>query len=149
EAGGRGEGRGLEVGDVARSRPRTIGIGHWLHHRHGPMLPDVDEGPAPRATDRRTFGSGIDDCRYVGGGDPRMTAPTSATARSRTGWLVAGLLAAAALWVGLFALNEVAWTAVLGDWFGLDLDGRLAGSVHFFLYDVVKILLLLVGLIFL
>lgn len=77
-----------------------------------------------------------------------MSAPTSTTPRSSTPWLVAGLLGALVLWAGLLALNEVAWTAVLGDWFGLDLDGRVAGAVHFFLYDVVKILLLLVGLIF-
>lgn len=77
-----------------------------------------------------------------------MTTPTR-TARERgTTGLVAALLGAAAAWVGLFALNEVAWDVVLGDWLGLDLTHRLVDSVAFFAYDVVKILLLLVGMIF-
>ncbi len=76
-----------------------------------------------------------------------MTAPTTSAVRPRR--LVAALVGAAGLWVGLFALNEVAWDVVLGDWLGLDLSHRLVDSVGFFAYDVVKILLLLVGMIFL
>lgn len=62
--------------------------------------------------------------------------------------LVAGLVAAGAAWAGLYALNEVAWPVVLGRWFGLDLGDRAVDAVGFFAYDVVKILLLLVGMIF-
>lgn len=68
--------------------------------------------------------------------------------RGSTGRLVAALALAAALWAGLFALNEVAWPVVLGDWLGLDLSSRVVDAVGFFVYDVVKILLLLVGMIF-
>ena len=79
-----------------------------------------------------------------------MTTPTRSGSRraARTGRVVALLLAAAALWAGLFAVNERAWPVVLGDWIGLDLADRVVDAVAFFAYDVVKILLLLVGMIF-
>ena len=77
-----------------------------------------------------------------------MIAPTTPAVRGRSGRLVATLVGAAAAWTGLFALNEVAWDVVLGDWLGLDLTHRVVDSVGFFVYDVVKILLLLVGMIF-
>lgn len=76
-----------------------------------------------------------------------MTAPTTPAVRG-SGRLVATLVGAAAGWAGLFALNEVAWDVALGDWLGLDLSHRVVDSVGFFVYDVVKILLLLVGMIF-
>jgi uncharacterized membrane protein YraQ (UPF0718 family) len=60
-----------------------------------------------------------------------------------------GLILAAAVWVGLYALNERLWDIVFGDLIGLDLDSRVGGSIHFFVYDTVKIFLLLVGLVFL
>jgi uncharacterized membrane protein YraQ (UPF0718 family) len=60
----------------------------------------------------------------------------------------AGLAAAAAAWVLLYALNERLWPVLLGDVLGIDLNGRLGDSLAFFLYDTVKILLLLVGLVF-
>src|SRR5699024_245633 len=48
---------------------------------------------------------------------------------------------------GLYALNEWAWDALFA---ALGLDpaggGRVVGAVHFFLYDVTKIFLLLLGL---
>ncbi len=44
----------------------------------------------------------------------------------------------------LYDLVEV----LVRDVFGLDLDGRLGGSVHFFIYDVIKIFILLIFLIF-
>ncbi len=66
----------------------------------------------------------------------------------RTGWLVAALAAAAAVWGVLYAINESLWSVVIGDWVGLDLDSRLGSSLEFLLYDTVKILLLLVGMIF-
>lgn len=61
--------------------------------------------------------------------------------------LVAWLLLAAAAWIGLFALNEWLWDMVF-TWVGLDLAERFPGALHFFLYDTAKILLLLVGMIF-
>ncbi len=66
----------------------------------------------------------------------------------RTGWLIVALAGVAAVWSGLYALNESLWGVVLGDWIRLDLDTRLGSSLEFFLYDTVKILLLLVGMIF-
>ena len=77
-----------------------------------------------------------------------MTTPTRPAVRGGTLRLVAALVAAAVLWAGLFALNEVAWDVVLGEWLGLDLSNRVVDSVGFFVYDVIKILLLLVGMIF-
>ena len=79
-----------------------------------------------------------------------MTVPTTGVRsgpRSTAG-LVATLVLAAAVWAALFAVNEVAWDVVLGTWFGLDLGHQVVDAVAFFLYDVVKILLLLVGMIF-
>ena len=57
------------------------------------------------------------------------------------------LLLAAPGWVALYALNEYIWDAIVG-WLGLDLHTRAIGAVHFFLYDTVKIFLLLTGLMF-
>jgi uncharacterized membrane protein YraQ (UPF0718 family) len=48
----------------------------------------------------------------------------------------------------LYLLNERLWPVLLGDWLGLDLTGRAGESLAFFFYDTVKIMLLLVGLIF-
>ncbi len=61
-------------------------------------------------------------------------------------WL--GLVGAGSLWVLLYALNERLWPVLLGDVLGLDVAGRTGESLAFFLYDTVKIMLLLVGLIF-
>lgn len=58
------------------------------------------------------------------------------------------LVLAAAAWAALFALNEWAWDALFTSALGLDLEQRVPGAVHFFLYDTTKILLLLVGMIF-
>jgi uncharacterized protein len=58
------------------------------------------------------------------------------------------ILAVAALaWVSLYALNERLWTPLLGA-IGVDVESRWGGAIHFFAYDSVKIMLLLVGLIF-
>jgi uncharacterized membrane protein YraQ (UPF0718 family) len=51
-------------------------------------------------------------------------------------------------WVALYALNERIWTPIVGGLFGLDLESRVGDAVRFFLYDTVKIMLLLTGLIF-
>lgn len=65
--------------------------------------------------------------------------------REHLGWVLAG---AAAIWAGLYALNERLWDVLFEDALGLDLDERVASAVHFFLYDTTKIALLLVGLLF-
>ncbi|MBB1511721.1 permease [Tessaracoccus sp. MC1627] len=62
--------------------------------------------------------------------------------------LIAALAAAAVVWAGLYALNEVLWDALFERALGLDLTQRIPGAVHFFLYDTSKIILLLVGMIF-
>ncbi|BBX70662.1 permease [Mycolicibacterium psychrotolerans] len=77
------------------------------------------------------------------GGSPRKP-PTRSQELARTLGLV---LLAAVVWVGAYAVNEYIWDALLG-WLGLDRHVRAVGAVHFFLYDTVKILLLLTGLMF-
>lgn len=77
-----------------------------------------------------------------------MTNDTVSPRLERTGWLIAVLAGAAAVWGVLYAVNESLWSVVLGDWIGLDLDSRLGSSLEFLLYDTVKILLLLAGMIF-
>ncbi len=62
--------------------------------------------------------------------------------------LVLGLLAAAAAWGLLYAINERLWDVLIFDAFGLDPETRLGHAVHFFLYDTAKIMLLIIGLIF-
>lgn len=57
------------------------------------------------------------------------------------------LVAAAAAWVLAWWANERVWDALV-EWAGLDLGSRPVGAVHFFLYDTVKIFLLLLGLMF-
>ena len=59
-----------------------------------------------------------------------------------------GLGVAAVAWFVAYSLNRPLW-----DWFvfgvlGLDSESRLGSGVHFFLYDTVKIALLLAGIIF-
>jgi uncharacterized protein len=97
--------------------------------------------------------------------EPRSTARSSAeasapTAPSRavpsapsrsappTRRLVFGLLAAAAAWAVLYAINERLWDVLIYDLARLDPDTRLGSAVHFFFYDTAKIMLLIVGLIF-
>lgn len=62
--------------------------------------------------------------------------------------LITFLFFLAAGWTGLYVLNENLWGIVLGNWFGLDLESRVGGSIEFFIYDSLKILLLLAGMIF-
>ena len=61
-------------------------------------------------------------------------------------WFV--LVVAAAVWVGLYTLNEYFWDWLLYGLVGLDPEDRLSETIHFFLYDTAKITLLLVGIIF-
>jgi len=56
--------------------------------------------------------------------------------------------AAAAAWVGLYALNEWLWTWLYGTVLGWDLASGWGSIVHFFTYDTIKITLLLSGIIF-
>lgn len=62
-------------------------------------------------------------------------------------WVGLGL--ATALWFALYEANRPFWDWLLGDVAGLDLESRLGSGIHFFCYDTVKIVLLLVGIIFL
>lgn len=66
----------------------------------------------------------------------------------RTPWrLVSALGAAAALWAAAYWTNERVWDRLFEAW-GLDIARPAPGAVHFFLYDTSKVLLLLVGMIF-
>jgi uncharacterized protein len=62
--------------------------------------------------------------------------------------LRAQLAVAAAVWAGLYLLNERVWDLAVYDLLGLDPGSRSGAAVHFFLYDTAKILLLITGLIF-
>ncbi|WP_078920422.1 MULTISPECIES: permease [Tessaracoccus] len=78
-----------------------------------------------------------------------MTVLRSLAVPRSTRTLVAALLGASLGWAALYALNEVLWDALFVSVLGLDLDERIPGAVHFFLYDTSKIFLLLTGMIFL
>ena len=80
---------------------------------------------------------------------------TTTTLRVQTGarlhtpigrWVA--VVGAALAWVAAYQLNRPVWDWLLYDALGLDRTTRLAGSLHFFGYDTVKITLLLVGIIF-
>jgi uncharacterized membrane protein YraQ (UPF0718 family) len=59
------------------------------------------------------------------------------------------LTAAGLAWVAAYVLNEHLWDWLLYDACGLDSSARVTETIHFFLYDTVKITLLLVLIIFL
>ena len=94
--------------------------------------------------------------REAGNAEP-CVAPSAIVARRESGMtltlpdrdtrLPALLAGAAAGWVVLWWLNERVWDAAVS-WLGLDLASRPVAAVHFFLYDTAKILLLLIGLMF-
>ena len=69
---------------------------------------------------------------------------TPRTTRGRWGALGAATLA----WLVLWFANEPLWTWLWRDAVGLDLGSRVGSGVHFFCYDVVKIALLLIAVIF-
>lgn len=62
-------------------------------------------------------------------------------------WALVGLAAAA--WVGAYALNETLWTWLFRDVLRWDIAAGWGSIVHFFVYDSLKITLLLSGIIFL
>ena len=64
----------------------------------------------------------------------------------RTMWWA--LVGAAALWALLYWANGWLWDVILYDALGMDPEARLTESLHFFLYDTVKIALLLTAIIF-
>lgn len=66
---------------------------------------------------------------------------------SRSGRLTI-LAAAGVAWVAVYWLNGQAWDWLLYQVVGIDPDARSTKTLHFFLYDTVKIALLLTGIIF-
>ena len=72
------------------------------------------------------------------------TAPPSHQASRLWGLVVAAGFA----WAAGYALNGSFWDAVVYGLMGLDPDSHVASSLHFFVYDTTKILLLLGGIIF-
>jgi uncharacterized protein len=79
----------------------------------------------------------------MGSTDTRLAKPPLSTR-----WLWSLLAAVVAAWVALYAVNEWVWDLVIFDLVGLDPASRLGDAVHFFFYDVAKIMLLVTGLIF-
>jgi uncharacterized membrane protein YraQ (UPF0718 family) len=57
-------------------------------------------------------------------------------------------VAAAGLWLALYRINGPLWDWLLFHPAGLDAESRLGETIRFFLFDTVKILLLLSGIIF-
>jgi len=74
----------------------------------------------------------------------RVTEHVPHSRRGQIGLLAAGAL----LWVIVYQLNGPLWDGVLYSLFGMDQHARLTETLHFFVYDTVKITLLLVGIIF-
>jgi len=78
-----------------------------------------------------------------------MTTTTHPDTRRQSIRRLAGLLLAVAAWWGLYLANQPFWDWLIGTVLGFDLGGRLGSSVNFFFADIVKIVLLLAGIIFL
>lgn len=75
-------------------------------------------------------------------------AATAATPVRSPARLAALVAAAFVAWLAAYRLNGPLWTWLVGDAAGLDLGSHAGGALHFFLYDTVKIFLLLTGLMF-
>jgi uncharacterized protein len=75
-------------------------------------------------------------------------APVSTPPRGPSRRIVYGLISAGAVWALLYAVNERVWDLLFYELVGLDAATRLGSAVHFFFYDTAKIMLLIVGLIF-
>lgn len=78
---------------------------------------------------------------------PRLSPSTQTRPDPARSLIGAGLLAGAALWLGAYWLNEQLWDWVF-DALGWPTTHPAAGALQFFLYDTVKVILLLVGMIF-
>ena len=68
--------------------------------------------------------------------------PTSKRGRGLT------LAGVAAAWVVAYWVNGWVWDRLLFDGLGMEPTARVSETIHFFLYDTIKIALLLVGIIF-
>lgn len=66
------------------------------------------------------------------------------TRRGQISFFVIGVV----LWLAIYEANGVFWDWLVYDVFGANESNRLGSALHFFLYDTVKITLLLVGIIF-
>lgn len=77
-----------------------------------------------------------------------MAVSTPSATSAPSGHLGVRLAVVTAVWVAAYALNEWIWDVVFVDMLGVDLDERLWSSLHFFVYDTIKITLLLIGLLF-
>ncbi|MGA7227161.1 MAG: permease [Acidimicrobiia bacterium] len=60
----------------------------------------------------------------------------------------ATVVVAAGLWWAAYAVNRPLWESLVFDVAGLDAESRVGSVVEFFLYDTVKIVLLLGGIVF-
>lgn len=49
----------------------------------------------------------------------------------------------------LFIVNEWLWDALFFDWLALDNESRVVLAIHFFIYDLIKIMLLVIGITYL
>ena len=65
-------------------------------------------------------------------------------ARGALSWMAVGAL----VWTGLLVANEFFWDYLLFDVVGADPTTPLIAAIHFFVYDLVKIVLLLLGITF-
>lgn len=72
----------------------------------------------------------------------------AASAHDDGAFAVVRLVLAAAMWAGLYAVKGPAVDGLVHGLLGLAPTSRLGAAVHFFLFDSIKIVLLLVGIIF-
>jgi hypothetical protein len=75
---------------------------------------------------------------------PRLAERLPATRRGQS----AALAGAGAVWFAIYWINGRIWDALLYDALGLDPTQRSTETIHFFLYDSIKILLLLALVVF-
>jgi uncharacterized protein len=68
--------------------------------------------------------------------------------RRRSAQRVALGVAGVLVWLGLYLVNEIAWDFLIYDLFGTTAAQALPSAVHFFFYDMVKIVLLVTGITF-
>ena len=78
-----------------------------------------------------------------------MNAPALNRPNHTNPQLILGLIGAATLWILAYRSILPFWNWLVYGVFGLSRDTQIGSSLHFFLYDTTKILLLLSGIIFL